>query len=56
MIAMAELIRDTLAARNIRSRSCALVLPKDAVLTRQLQLPLYYGENLDALWDIYRAG
>lgn len=22
---------------------------------RQLQLPLYYGENLDALWDILTA-
>jgi ribonuclease inhibitor len=24
-------------------------------ITRQLQLPLYYGENLDALWDILTA-
>ena len=24
-------------------------------ITKQLQLPLYYGENLDALWDILTA-
>ncbi len=24
-------------------------------ITRQMQLPLYYGENLDALWDILTA-
>ena len=24
-------------------------------IARQLQLPLYYGENLDALWDILTA-
>ncbi len=24
-------------------------------IVRQMQLPLYYGENLDALWDILTA-
>lgn len=24
-------------------------------ITKQLQLPLYYGNNLDALWDILTA-
>ena len=37
--ALAALIRETLSARGIRIRSCALVLPRERILTRQLQLP-----------------
>ena len=42
---------------ELRLDSCMLD-DKEALhkeIFRQLQLPLYYGENLDALWDILTA-